>query len=639
MGAFFTNVHVRVPDGAEPASFDASLRKAVEATLREDGMRLAKGDERPDREIVVLRGSRWLSFYDKRAEDQDATIEDWARTLSTALATDAFSVMVHDSDVLVLSLFYKGKQRDRYDSNPEFSGKKPSKVKPEAHAAKWMDLFVGDRESTLAAAFTRKGVFAEEALQPLAEAIGADHDRLAVGYNYLREQALDPSAVVLGAVYRKQPAWTKRATGAPRFTSQWPEGDEPEVWVAPLLVGQALQLSAVVVNRGGAATGLRLEITSASSVELSRAQVVVHKPGRFQMDVYEASLVREGDRYAAELPEVALLPGFSGSLDITDAPMDAVMDVHHAGRLQVNLYGTALSSGRGAMEVTFTPLANVSGARTECVSFEVEEVRGAPLRARELHPNILEPLQGDTHTYVLVVVDAPVEIVKAHALALLSAVRAELPKRRWEATVSDERFDVGEGLKATGSLGEATVWAAFEKAIRGAKQCVTATSGARSYSPATTSAFDVTVGNELGTIAISIAAKDIEPDAAERMFGAAIDAIAKAGVLVQAVLAHWAISHATGPTPYEAAVGLHDVDSQSTRAWATRWIRAIGPGQLWLGKALRERAGALPGVVEIGPTARLAVTDVAATERQLAVLLPSEADLVAFRDARAPSDA
>jgi len=106
MGSFFTNVHVRVPDGATAAALAERLRSVVEAQLAGEGFEITDGPA--DREIVIVPAGRWLAFFDPRTEDQDDRVEVWARDLSAALATDAFSVLVHDSDVLALSLFARG---------------------------------------------------------------------------------------------------------------------------------------------------------------------------------------------------------------------------------------------------------------------------------------------------------------------------------------------------------------------------------------------------------------------------------------------------------------------------------------------------------------------------------------------------
>ncbi len=625
MGSFFTNVHVRVPDGVAPGALADRLRGVVEQQLVGEGFTITDGPA--DREILIVPAGRWLAFYDARTEDQDDRISVWARKISLELETDAFSVLVHDSDVLALSLFAAGKQRDRYDSNPGFSGKSPSKVTPEARADKWASILAPGHDATeLAAAFASKHVFAEAALTVLAPAIGAELETLRTGYNYLTREAGAPAhAVRVRGTLANRPPWEKRRSGPPRLASQWEQHgmDAPASEAQRVLVAGDLHASAVVVNRGGAARGLRIAIESSNDcIELTSVEAVIHKPGRFQMDRHPAPLVREGGRYVAEIPDALLQPGFGGDAHaLVGAPLDAMMDAHHAGQIHVNILGSAHHPGLAHLAVALIPLENPAGARVEHVSVEVSAPRGVPLRASgELHSHELDRLTGDAHSYLLVLVDAPSDRIKAHAIDLLASLRAQWPKGQWHAFASDEQFEVGDELKPKGS----GAWATLEQAVRATKCRVTATLAPRStYDTSEACGFEVDVMGQLGSIAIWLAKARTDQPAVERALTAAVDSIARKGVLVQAVLARWQIDHGGITTPYEEVVRIHG-DYMAQRKWATTWLRAIGRGQLWLGHALRDRLpAALPDVVELGPAIRVPVTDVAATEAALAPLLPT----------------
>ena len=639
MGAFFTNVQIRIPAGVEPYVLANQLRGLVEHRLGDDGLVPAADGEPADREILIVPGDRWLAFYDARTEDQDNRVEVWARDISQAFDTDAFSVLVHDSDVLALALFERGKPRDRFDSNPEFSGKQRSSTTPEARAAKWASILApGHDTRELAAVFAAKGVFAEAALDALAPAIGTDVSWLRTGYNYLvRDDAVPPHVVRVRARFAARPPWERRLVGAPRLTSQWEAvGMEPPP-PAPhrVLEGHELRASAICKNRGGAARGLRIVIDAPGDcVELAQIEVVITKPGRFQMDRYPAPLVRVGGRFVVELPDVALQPAFAGDAsELVGAPMDAMLDAHHAGQVHLNILGNARRAGRVTLAVEFVPLANPSGAHVERVSIEVTSPSGVPLRASgELHPYELDRLTGDAHSYLLILLDAPVERLRAHAIDLLANLRSSWPNGHWHVFASDARFEVGAQLKLRGDLKNLKVWNGLEHAIRTTKGRVTASTAPRpTYETSEVCGFKVDVMEELGAIAIWLANERVDRDAVERVLVDATDTLAKTGALVQGVLARWQIDGGGATTPYEAVVRIHS-EHTADRAWATRWIRAIGRGQLWLGPALRDRAppAALRDVVELGRAVRIPVTDVAATEAILAPLLPSSDDFRAY---------
>jgi hypothetical protein len=91
MGSFFTNVHVRVPDGVAPGALADRRRAVAEQQLVDEGFAITAGPA--DREILIVPAGRWLAFYDARTEDQDDRISVWARDISAALETDAAQVV------------------------------------------------------------------------------------------------------------------------------------------------------------------------------------------------------------------------------------------------------------------------------------------------------------------------------------------------------------------------------------------------------------------------------------------------------------------------------------------------------------------------------------------------------------------
>jgi hypothetical protein len=112
-------------------------------------------------------------------------------------------------------------------------------------------------------------------------------------------------------------------------------------------------------------------------------------------------------------------------------------------------------------------------------------------------------------------------------------------------------------------------------------------------------------------LAVSLPASD----RAEEALVAAIDRVE--GTPVQAFVTRWGSSLGIAETPYELAC---EVRGQCVfeRVWVERWLRGIGPGTLWLGAALRAHAPGAP--------ARQVISDVRATERTLAAILPSVED-------------
>ena len=102
MGAFFTNVQVR----AGTAALDPLL-EALRAGADADGIDEFEAGNEPDRTILVLPPDEggWVAIYDQRTESQEMEpLEALGKLASKALGVPAFSVLVHDSDVLDLRL-------------------------------------------------------------------------------------------------------------------------------------------------------------------------------------------------------------------------------------------------------------------------------------------------------------------------------------------------------------------------------------------------------------------------------------------------------------------------------------------------------------------------------------------------------
>lgn len=640
MGSFFTNVQLRVPDGVAPRELAQRAQQAALAVLEGEGFWPAAAGDPLDRELVILAGERWVSFYDMRAEDQDATNERWARALSQTLTTTAVSVLVHDSDVLALGLYVEGEARDRFDSNPEFSGTRPSRLTPAARAKRWASVVQpGHDVAGLEAVFCARPTFAEQALAPLASAMGVEPDRLGTGYRYLVEDDEVPEDAIRVPLCRAtRPAWERRTEGPARFASVWPQdGERPEIEPQQGLVGESLQLHATVANRGGPARGLAIELSGGDGLlHIAGLELVIRRGGDFER--HAATLVADGPISRAVFPEVVLPPGAAvDASSLVGAPVAAFIEVHHAGQIHVNLYGDAVAAGETRVSLRLVPLDAPEGAHTEALDVELRSLECAPLRARGgLRPHELDPLVGDDHTYLSLLVGEPRERVAAIAGELLTALEPVWPGGRWSVYSSDDPRQRGRTSSARGALADARVARLLRTKLGEPVERVGAsmTGGAdSSHESFDRSGFEVRFDRELGAIALWLAADHVDHATAERLLVPVLDGIARGGSMVQALLVRWSITTGSVDTPYEACVGI-DGPHNCDRAWASRWLRAVGPGQLWLGASLAARVTLGDAAAAVGSALRVAVEDVAAVEAMLASLLPSAQDFRAYLDAR-----
>jgi hypothetical protein len=126
---------------------------------------------------------------------------------------------------------------------------------------------------------------------------------------------------------------------------------------------------------------------------------------------------------------------------------------------------------------------------------------------------------------------------------------------------------------------------------------------------------------------------------------AAVDTLVGRARVPQAFLAAWdwgGLMASGGTSPYEAASMIAPTCSQS-RMWATRFVRGVGIGELWLGPELRARipdAAALSQAVhthDLGRALRIEVQDVRTVEELIAPLLPTTDECRAAAAARPPN--
>src|SRR5919204_2395062 len=108
MGAFFTNVHIKIA-GDDTAR---RVRDAIEEAVAADGFVPARGADVVERTVLIAKpASEWLVVYDQSSDAMDVkTLESLGRAASRG--SFAVTALVYDSDDLVLTLFNNGVRKD-----------------------------------------------------------------------------------------------------------------------------------------------------------------------------------------------------------------------------------------------------------------------------------------------------------------------------------------------------------------------------------------------------------------------------------------------------------------------------------------------------------------------------------------------
>lgn len=244
MGSFFANVQVLAPRDLVRERLIAHARAGVYEPAHDESDRGC---------AMATSGEGWTVVYDQDMDGHDLkSIEELAATLSFAPAQLAVSILVSDSDELVLSLFEEGKRLNRLRVVPG----KAVKIGP-----KWRAAF-----PKLPAILPPPEAFAEEVLTPIADAMGVSVDSLSGSYEHRDElqTPLEELRFVLKPEYR----FIRWAEGPPQFWT--PQGSRRDT----AAIGRDLFLSATLHNRGGPCRGLSVILLPGEWLELVDVQRV-----------------------------------------------------------------------------------------------------------------------------------------------------------------------------------------------------------------------------------------------------------------------------------------------------------------------------------------------------------------------------
>jgi hypothetical protein len=677
MGSFFTNVQVR------GASIEP-LIDAIRASARDAGLDEVGGgssDPVPDRVVHVLPpdAGGWIAVYDEATESQDvATLEALGTLASRALDTHAFSVLVHDSDVLDLRLYERGARIDRYDSCPGYFGDRPSKRAKEEAAGqpdRWRPLLIeGASVDDLRAAWTG-GLHAEAVLARTCELVGCDSSRAFMAHRYLGDLGVPDGALKLAFRSRVRPQYERAAEGPPSLEAAAYPGDAP----LRQAIGDALRVGFSTRNVGGASTGLSVVVwgsaLDAQLVELDRFEVLigdVMSGARHEHVTPEATRSTTGQALrVARLPDRAIPAGSAATMSFgPGVDVTKLMQAMQASTVHVNVLGRVVKEGEGELHVALVPDANREGAGATQVRLAIDPPLPRPLRAGTMErfggnvSHALRPLQGDRYLGVLV------------SFAV---------DRRESALVAREALTRALAVLGTGGYVQRATYhrAPAKRPGAGAGQVKTLLSGKR-FEGLVDSMRDelavmlevrptkATFDEEHGPIAASwgvafgtgvIAMQDDERAPVLALFADTsslesstvhglseawsklVDEVAARDALLQATLfrSGWAPGMAgIGETPYESACDI-DIFVVTLRQWSARWVRVPGNDRLWLGASLaaqldagaRERLASIADVRDLGAGWRIALhapSSAAALEEAIAALLPSAEDSHPVRD-------
>lgn len=631
MGSFFTNVQVRPGDGPE-SPFAAAMIEAIVGAA--DGFEVVEDEAGADRIVRVLPPDEggWIAIYDLATESQDPVALDALGVLACEVAgAPAFSVTVHDSDILLLTLFEEGAVTDRYNSFPHYfdpPGTKPPEDNPDpGEPARWANALGVDAEAL--STIWNDDVHAEVALHRTAELLNCSPERACLGFRYAETLPTETVSVALRSVAR--PAWETPASGPPRLELQASPAATLE-----LAANDGFRTSVSCRNLGGAGRGLTLSVWGSAIeqglVVIERFELLLGAPSAsntHHMLTPQKGTSREGpllfvDDADLSVPAGSAAPAaFAPGVDI-----QALMQAMQGASVHVNLVGTVEREGEGSLGVGFVPHDNrTDGQVGTKMNLRVGPELRKPLRFAGMpgmpvasSAPLLQPLAGRSRLGALLVFDA-----ERDAAVELSRAWVE------EAGAADAQVNVyRQDPKKTPKTRTGPLKAALALRDMRNELMVMANGAGWGF------AFGTGVlanHEEQRVITLMVSSSEL---AREPSWKARIDAAVQAGHLLQASLFRSDDQVSLpGHTAYEAACRLSQTIT-TLRTWCSRWVRVPGNVALWLGPELGVRANDARAAIEevadvctLGEGLRIELRDEAAMDRfehALAELLPSAED-------------
>jgi len=185
MGAFFTNIQLKVSSFDKSEIVDKVIEYITESNLDSDFIKV-DNEEEADKTIIISfsKDSEWISIYDEELEDQGSRkLDKLTSVLSKKLNTTALSILVNDSDSMYVGLNINGILKDSISNlskKIDFDKSKPNV---------WTDILLENYSfEDIKIAWQNNSVFVEDFLTELAKLIKLENSKILTGYNYLCEE-------------------------------------------------------------------------------------------------------------------------------------------------------------------------------------------------------------------------------------------------------------------------------------------------------------------------------------------------------------------------------------------------------------------------------------------------------------------
>jgi hypothetical protein len=359
MGTFVANIQLRVSGSSDRALETARglLLDHAARTVYEPSSDALHSD-RTTR--IVASAPEWVTVFDEDAEVQDLrSLEALAAAVSLPPVSAAVSVLVSDSDDAILSLFRNGDSLGRI---------RVRRGKTVRLTAAWRTVF-----PQLPATLPAPGAFAEEPIETIGSLLGWKSEFVLARLSDRTDLPPAP-AVELSFKLRAEHQFLSFAQGPPLLDSKQRERRAIEG------VGRRLRdLSATIINEGGAFTGLRVVIPFDTWTEVIEVEGIRLTIGAGRATVRQpVRVVERNDSRAlvAEFPELQL-GGYPSWTDADEAwKLRKAQTALDDTCIWSGVEGAAKRIGTGMLEMFLLPLEYPKGG--ELLQYEVAVVERPP---------------------------------------------------------------------------------------------------------------------------------------------------------------------------------------------------------------------------------------------------------------------
>lgn len=196
MGAFFTNVQVHC---ADVATIEAALTESMLA----EGFEIAEDAESATQSIAIAVHGDWIAVYHQATDELEASVDAFGELLSDAASDFAVSVVVHDSDVVMLGLYRNGEALDDFVGGEPgffdgagFGDPEGDEAEDEDDATgdpdRWRPLIVdGATTEQLRAVWAGDQMLAEDIVSETAALVGWNEEAAVLGFHSLIDVELE----------------------------------------------------------------------------------------------------------------------------------------------------------------------------------------------------------------------------------------------------------------------------------------------------------------------------------------------------------------------------------------------------------------------------------------------------------------